>query len=38
MDERSPVKINTVFFKEQMTAAFSVTETDTLVQRMDGFN
>ena len=38
MDERSPIKKNTVFFEEQMTAALSVTETDTLVQRMDGFN
>ena len=36
MTARSPVKLNTVFFKEWMTDALSATETDTIFQRMDG--
>ena len=36
MTARSPVKLNTVFFKEWMTGTLSGTETDTLFQRMDG--
>ena len=36
MTARSPVKVNTISFKEQMTATLSVTKTDTLLQRVDG--
>ena len=38
MTARSRVKINTVFFKKWMTATLSATETDTLLQRVDGCN
>ena len=34
----SPVKINAVLFKEWMTASFSETEADALLQGMDGCN
>ena len=37
MSVRCPVKINAVFFKEQITASFG-TETDSLFQRMDDRN
>ena len=38
MTARSPVKVNTVPFKEWMAATLSVTKTDTLLQRKDGCN
>ena len=38
MSESSPVKMNTVPFKEWVTAILSVTKTDTLLQGMDGCN
>ena len=38
MPARSPVKMNTVFFKEWMIDTFSGTETDSLFQRMDQCN
>ena len=38
MTARSPVKINTVTFKEWMTATLSVTKTDILLQRKDSCN
>ena len=38
MTVRSPVKINTVSFKQLMTATLSVTKTDILLQRKDGCN
>ena len=34
----SPVKINTLPFKEWMTASLTVTKTDTLIQGMNGCN
>ena len=36
--QRSPVKINTVFFKEWMAATLSGIETDILLQRVDSCN
>ena len=38
MSKSSPVKMNTVPFKEWVTAILSVTKTDTLLQGMDGCN
>ena len=34
---KSPVRLNTLFFKEWMTATLSVTKTDTLPQRKDSY-
>ena len=38
MTASSLVKINTAHFKECMTSILSVTNTDALLQGMDGFN
>ena len=38
MTASSPVKKNTVPFKEWMSAILSVTETDTLLHGMDDYN